>query len=364
MGWAMRTLHRPTCQPRRSGVAPSPGGRKTEPSAPMVRDTPGPRQERAAIQEGARPAQLAAAGGSRLSCGASDGESPAMNLHVNGTTLDCEAVGEGAPALCLHGGPGTDSSGLRRSLGQLAGALGLRLVFYDHRGHGRSEWVPVEQCTQDQLVEDVEGVRRALGLGRVHVLGISWGGFLALMYAARHPESLETLAVVGASASRAFMPRAEANARAQATAEQWTAYRALWDGSLADDAAFRRAFETIRPLYFHDKALAAAANAARADTRYRLAVRNFVIHREYARYDCRAELARIRCPTLVAVGRHDWICPVEEAEEIHALIPHSELAIFEQSGHSPQVEERDAFTRRLAAFLGAGPRVAPSVTPR
>jgi pimeloyl-ACP methyl ester carboxylesterase len=108
-----------------------------------------------------------------------------MQLRVNGTTLSCETLGEGPPYLCLHGGPGTGSSGLRRSLAPLAEALGVRLVFYDHRGHGRSEWVPVEQCTQDQLVADVEGVREALGLGRVRVLGISWGGFLALMSAAR-----------------------------------------------------------------------------------------------------------------------------------------------------------------------------------
>ena len=275
-----------------------------------------------------------------------------MRLQVNGTTLDCETVGEGAPALCLHGGPGTDSSGLRRSLGPLAPALGLRLVFHDHRGHGRSEWVPVEQCTQDQLVADVEGLRQGLGLGRAHVLGISWGGFLGLMYAARYPDSVRTLAVVGASASRAFMPRAEENARRRATPEQWAAYRSLWDGSLADDEGFRRAFETIRPLYFLDKTLATAANAARADTRYRLAVRKFVIDREYARYDCRAELSRIRCPTLVLVGRHDWICPVDQAEEIHRLIPRSELTVFEQSGHSPHIEERDAFTGRLATFLG------------
>ena len=87
------------------------------------------------------------------------------------------------------------------------------------------------------------------------------------------------------------MPRAEANARRQATPEQWAAYRSLWDGSLPDDQSFRRAFETIRPLYFHDKALAAAANAARADTRYRIAVRQFIIAHEYATYDCRAELA-------------------------------------------------------------------------
>ncbi len=275
-----------------------------------------------------------------------------MEIHVNGTTLHGETVGAGDPCLCLHGGPGTDSSGLGRTLAPLA-TLGLRLILYDHRGHGRSEWVPVEQCTQDQLVADVEGVRQALGLGPVHVLGVSWGGFLGLMYAARHPGSVRSLAVVGAAASRAFMRRAEENARPSATPAQWTAYRSLWDGSLPDDQSFRRAFETIRPLYFHDPRLAAAAAAVRADTRYRLAVRKFVIDHEYGVYDCRPELGRIACPTLVMVGRHDWICPVDQAEEIHRLIPHSELAVFEASGHSPQVEEREAFTRRLGAFLAA-----------
>ena len=203
-----------------------------------------------------------------------------MQLKVNGTTLFYETVGDGPPCLCLHGGPGTDSSGLRRTLAPLADALGLQLILYDHRGHGRSEWVAVEQCTQDQLVADAEGVRQGLGLGRVHVLGISWGGFLGLMYAARHPGSVVTLAVVGAAASSEFMPRAEANARAQSTPEQWTAYRALWDGSLADDAAFEKAFATIRPLYFFDQSLAAASLQARADTRHRLAVRRFIIEHE------------------------------------------------------------------------------------
>jgi proline iminopeptidase len=273
-----------------------------------------------------------------------------VELSVNGTTLVYETIGEGPPCLCLHGGPGTDSSGLRRTLAPLADALGLRLIVYDHRGHGRSEWTPVEQCTQDQLVADIEGVRQALGLERVHVLGISWGGFLGLMYAARYPHALATLAVVGAAASGEFMTRAEANARAQSTPAQWAAYRALWDGSLADDAAFAEAFATIRPLYFFDRSLAAASVQARAETRHRLAVRRFIIEHEYPRYDCRAELSRIVAPTLVAVGRHDWICPVDQAEEVHRLVPHSTLAIFEHSGHSPQVEEREAFARRLAAL--------------
>ena len=170
------------------------------------------------------------------------------------------------------------------------------------------------------------------------------------MYAARYPHALATLAVVGAAASGEFMTRAEANARAQSTPAQWAAYRALWDGSLADDAAFAEAFATIRPLYFFDRSLATASVQARAETRHRLAVRRFIIEHEYPRYDCRAELSRIVAPTLVAVGRHDWICPVDQAEEIHRLVPHSTLAIFEHSGHSPQVEEREAFARRLAAL--------------
>ena len=279
-----------------------------------------------------------------------------MDLEVNGTTLYGETAGEGTPCLCLHGGPGTDSSGPTRSLAPIGEALGLQMIFYDHRGHGRSEWVDVAECTHDQLVADIEGVRQALGLGPALVLGISWGGFLALMYAARYPRSVRALAVVGASASRDFMARAEDNARRRATPEQYAAYRSLWDGSLTDDAAFRKAFDTIRPLYLHDQRLAAAGVALRADTRYRLAVRTFVIEHEYARYDCRAELARIVCPTLVAVGRHDWICPVDQAEEIHRLVPHSTLTVFESSGHSPHVEEGDAFVRALGAtFRSSAP---------
>jgi proline iminopeptidase len=279
-----------------------------------------------------------------------------MELKVNGTTLYCETVGEGIPCLCLHGGPGTDSSGLTRSLAPIGEALGLQLVLYDHRGHGRSEWVDVAECTQDQLVADIEGLRQALGLGPALVVGISWGGFLALMYAARYPRSVRALAVVGASASRDFMARAEENARRRATPEQFAAYRSLWDGSLTDDASFREAFDTIRPLYLYDQRLAAASVSMRADTRYRLAVRKFVIEHEYARYDCRAELARIACSTLVAVGRHDWICPVDQAEEIHRLVPHSMLRVFESSGHSPHVEEREAFVTALGAtFRSSAP---------
>jgi len=95
-----------------------------------------------------------------------------------------------------------------------------------------------------------------------------------------------------------------------------------------------------------------AADRANAETRYRLDVRNFILHHEFPRYDVRPELGRIDCPTLVLVGRHDWISPVEQAEEIARRVPGARLVVFERSGHSPQIEEPEAFLATLRTFLG------------
>jgi proline iminopeptidase len=125
------------------------------------------------------------------------------------------------------------------------------------------------------------------------------------------------------------------------------AYRTLWDGSLADPEAFRRAFETILPLYYHDRGRAPATLAGR---RFDPETRRALI-RDYATYDARPMLTRIAVPAFVAVGRHDWICPVEESVEIAGSIRGAELHIFEGSGHSPHIEEPAAFFGALRAFL-------------
>ena len=68
-------------------------------------------------------------------------------------------------------------------------------------------------------------------------------------------------------------------------------------------------------------------------------------------YDLTPMLPGVRCPTLVTVGRTDWITPVSSAETIASLIPDSRLVIFEKSGHSPQIEEFDPFQRVIRDFL-------------
>jgi len=70
-------------------------------------------------------------------------------------------------------------------------------------------------------------------------------------------------------------------------------------------------------------------------------------------YDLKPHLPSIRVPTLIIVGRHDWITPVECSEEIHRLIPNSRLEIFENSGHSPQLEEPERFQQVVREFLAS-----------
>ena len=69
------------------------------------------------------------------------------------------------------------------------------------------------------------------------------------------------------------------------------------------------------------------------------------------RFDLRGELARITAPTLILAGRHDWICPVEFSEEIHRLIPGSDLRVFERSSHSIRSDEPEAMVDAILGFV-------------
>lgn len=268
-----------------------------------------------------------------------------MNVLVRDIRLSYETAGSGPPYVLVHGGPGMGHPNRIGPYAQLADRV--RVVAYEHRGHGASARALVETYTIGDQAEDLHALIGALALERPIVAGTSAGGFASLVYATRYPSEPRALVLIGTAPSGGFMARATANAERRGTPEIVAAYRRLWDGSLRDSVEFRRAFETIQPLYYHDPRRAPTSLAGRSfdpDTRHALI-------RDYARYDVRPELSKIAVPTFIGVGRHDWICPVEESEEICRLVPHAELHVFERSGHSPQAEEPEAFFGRLRTFL-------------
>lgn len=272
-----------------------------------------------------------------------------MYAEVNGVRLAYDDAGQGPAMLAFHGGPGmSDRTNNWATFSVLADRM--RVVAFDLRGCGDSANVP--PYSHAQWVADAEALRQALGLGPVVLTGGSYGGHLALEYALAHPRSVRALILRDTAASSRFQAMATATALRRAPGISHDDLTRLFAGRMESDADFRRCYAQIQPLYraVRDPA-AEAAELDRIPFRYE--THNWAFAKNQPAFDLVARLGEIRVPTLVTVGRHDWICPVEASEEIAQGIPGARLVVFEHSGHSPQSEERDAFMDEVGRFLDA-----------
>lgn len=285
-----------------------------------------------------------------------------MRAAIRGTEIyfDVEGMGlvpegptmrERPVAFVLHGGPGGDHSGFKPGFSPLAARM--QLVYIDHRGQGRSAKGDPATYTLDQNVEDLEALRRYLGLGPIISIGTSYGGMVALAHAARYPASVSHLVAVVTAAHSGFNERAQQIVRERGTPEQQRVAGMLWKGELTTQEAVQHYYAVMAPLYSvtHDPK---AGTDARARTLHEPAALNAAFRpggflREG--FDLRPELSRITAKTLILAGRHDWICAPEFSEEIHALIPGSELKIFERSSHSIRADEPEAMMDAIKGFI-------------
>ncbi len=276
-----------------------------------------------------------------------------FDVEGAGLVPDGATMRERAVAFVIHGGPGSDHTGLKPAFSPLVDTL--QLVYFDHRGQGRSARGDVARYTLDENVEDMEALRIQLGLGPIVSVGTSYGGMVAMAHAARYPASVAQLVLIVTAAHAGFNARARQIVAARGTAEQQAVCAQLWAGELRTQEQLRHYYDVMGPMYAcrHDPAAAAA-------TRTRGILSPEAINRAFApggflqTFDLRPELPRITAPTLVLAGRHDWICAPEFSEEIARLIPHARLRIFEHSSHSIRVDEPEAMIDEIRRFIGAG----------
>jgi len=226
-----------------------------------------------------------------------------------------------------------------------------RLVLYDHRGHGRSGGAVPQTAPLEALADDAARLVRELRLGQVRVLGHSNGGFIALHLALRHPGLVGKLVLVDTAASAEFRAVSRENARRSATPAMLRALRRLWRDELPDAAAFRRVWLAVQPLYFR-RPTPRRIGMLTGPLRYNVQARRRIL-RAYDSYDLSRKLSLIGAPTLVVVGRHDWITPPLFAEALVRSIPGARLEVFERSGHNPFVEEPRRFARVVGEFLAS-----------
>ncbi len=253
------------------------------------------------------------------------------------------------PAVFLiHGGPGADHTSYKPSFSPLSQKM--QLIYFDHRGQGRSARGAKETYTLDNNVEDMEALRQYLGLDKIVVLGSSYGGMVALSYAIRYPQYVSHLIVIATVASYRFLKRAQEILAERGTQEQQAIAQRLWDGAFENEEQLRKFFQVMAPLY--SLAYKPSTDRAAADDSILSPDAINVAFGGFLRtYDILDRLPKIQAPTLVIGGRHDWICAPEFSEEIARAIPNADLRIFERSGHLIRADEPEALRDAIAGFL-------------
>jgi pimeloyl-ACP methyl ester carboxylesterase len=264
------------------------------------------------------------------------------HLSLNGTSLYVEDTGGDRPPIVF-------SHGLLFSCrmwdAQVASLRSeYRCVAYDHRGQGRSDvpqerLVPIETCYDDAVA-----LIERLGVGPVHFVGLSMGGFVGMRLAARRPDLVRTVTLLETS------PDPE-------PAENVPRYRRL--ALVVKLLGARAVMGPVSKILFAHSWLEEPANAEQVaawKTRLGANRRSIVkaVHGVIERASIADELGAIRTPVTIAVGDEDVATVPAKSERIHALIPGSRLEIIPRAGHSSCIERPDAVTRIIRESIARG----------
>jgi pimeloyl-ACP methyl ester carboxylesterase len=275
---------------------------------------------------------------------------------LNGIRIHYTVRGSGPALIAIYGGPGMDA----RGFGDLGGIDEFATVIVMHpRGSGLSGPAPRDDLyLLMDYASDVEALRRHLGLDKPMVLGWSHGGMVAQQFASTYPGSLSRLILLDTSAYFGeFL--SDIDAAVQAFRDRpwfpksYEALRKEWAGEYRTDEDMTALWAEEIKFYFKD--FDACAGAYRLSTKnlpLRMAPLKCFNELEAPGMDLRGRLRKIVVPTLVIVGRHDFITTVEMAKEISGRIPDARLVVFEGSGHFVFVEEPEKLKATVREFIG------------
>ena len=275
-----------------------------------------------------------------------------FDIEGMGLVPDGPRMREKPVAFVIHGGPGGEHSDLKAGFGPLADQL--QLVYFDHRGQGRSGRGDARLYNLDENVQDMEALRQHLGLGPIVSMGTSYGGMVAMAHAARYPQAVSHLVLMVTASHAGFNARARQIVAERGTPEQVAVCADLWAGRLDTADKMRHYYAVMGPLYaLRYDAAAAEEGRARSIHSPEAMLQAFAPGGFLQSFDLRPELPRITAPTLILAGRQDWICPPEFSEEIHRLIPGSQLQVLDDSSHSLRVDAPVAMRNAIASFVSA-----------
>jgi proline iminopeptidase len=309
-----------------------------------------------------------------LACSAQTSESPNLFpiqdgfVDSHGALIYYQSVGHGAPLMIVHGGPGASHDYFLPYLLPLMRTS--RLVFIDERGSGKSSKLEdAKQYTVANMVEDIEAVRQALGLGKISLLGHSFGGVLVQAYAFKYPKNLSHLILGSTFASTKELNQALGKMKAEMDPKERDRVNALeaaglfgkgeiWEhGRYSEEYAKLAWGKGYFPYVYQNHPDPdydpLSSNTGTAWDVYREmwgSDGEFIVDGNLQEVEYVGQLSQIKVPTLIIVGDHDESDP-KMSQEINEKIAGSQLVILPKSGHMTFVDQPEQFLKVVREFV-------------
>ena len=283
-----------------------------------------------------------------------------VRVRVHGHEVVTYSFGTGDEVLfCLNGGPGMPCDYLRDSHSRMARDH-FRVVAFDQLGCGASDRPDdASLWTLERYVEEVEIVRKSLGISKVHLLGQSWGSWLGIEYALSHADAFKTLILVDGAANIPHLAREIERLRAALGSETVAMMQRHEAEGTLDHPEYKGAIDvlTYRHICRMQKwpdALKRSVSGFNMGPYVTIQGPNDFSPftgsiKDWNRID---QLHRITQPALVLCGLHDVLTPACSAL-IHQALPDSRITVFPNSAHVPFLEEPDSYFAVLQSFLDA-----------
>jgi proline iminopeptidase len=264
---------------------------------------------------------------------------------------------EKSTVVCLHGGPGACHNYLL-PLADLAN-FGYKVVFYDQLGCGKSEVTKnYALFSVEHGVEELEEFRKKMKLGKIHLMGSSYGGMLALAYALKYQRNLKGLITTGGLASVPLCVEEMNRLKTKLPKEIQNTLNKFEEQGDYHNPQYERAV-----MAFYKKHLLRLKEWPK-EQEYTMrhlskpvyytmnGPNEFTIIGNTKYFDITDKLHKIHVPTLVTGGKYDEVTP-KVARSIHENIKGSKLVTFQRSSHLPFWEERGKYMETLQEFMNA-----------
>jgi proline iminopeptidase len=279
---------------------------------------------------------------------------PGGYVNVNGAKLWYESEGHGDVLVLIAGGPGSSHDYFHSYFSRLTGRY--RVIYFDAFGTGKSDKAAKpSEYSFGRDVENLEGLRQTLNLGKISLFGYSYGSLVAQAYAMKHPELVRSLIL-----SNPFIS-GDAWGEIQTGIDRLVQdhFPEIWDqvetlrknpASASRDAKIEELMSSVPPAMIYDydpeKEAEIAAKGATFSSEVYAAINPGLTN-----LDFRKTLGTLKCPILILAGRSDRIAIPRLTRQFQIYVPQANYVIFEKSGHSIFLEEPDRFVQVLDTFL-------------